>query len=31
MFRQYYPCEYAKSVYEIDYKRLYAMGVRGLI
>ena len=31
MFREYYPCEYAKSVYDIDYKRLYDMGVRGLI
>ena len=31
MLEKYYPYEYARSVFAIDYKRLYEQGYRGLI
>jgi len=31
MFRLFYPCEYAESVFNIDYSKLYAKGYRALI
>lgn len=31
MFKQYYPCGYAASVFDIDYERLFALGYRGII
>lgn len=31
MFKNYYPYEYAKDVFKIDYKRLYDNGIRGII
>lgn len=31
MLEKYYPYEYARSVFAIDYKKLYEMGYRGLI
>ncbi|MBR5336732.1 MAG: VanW family protein [Lachnospiraceae bacterium] len=31
MFERYFPSAYAKSVFHIDYKRLYALGIRGII
>ncbi|MBQ9514476.1 MAG: HAD-IIIA family hydrolase [Ruminococcus sp.] len=31
MFKEYYPCGYAASVFDIDYERLYALGYRGII
>ena len=31
MLEKYYPYEYARNVFAIDYKKLYAQGFRGLI
>ena len=31
MFRNFYPWEYSKSVFDIDYKKLYRQGYRGII
>ena len=31
MFKSYYPYEYADSVFDIDYDKLYSKGYRGLI
>ena len=31
MFDKFFPSAYAKSVFHIDYKNLYAMGIRGII
>lgn len=31
MFQKFYPKEYVKSAYEIDFKRLYHLGYRGLL
>lgn len=31
MFKQLYPDAYVSSVYEIDYQKLYALGIRGII
>ena len=31
MFEEFFPEGYASSVYDIDYEKLYAMGIRGLI
>ena len=31
MFRRYYPCEHVKSVFFIDYNKLYELGYRGII
>lgn len=31
MLRKYYPYEYAKSVFAIDYKKLYNAGIRAII
>ena len=31
MFEQFYPYEYAASVFRIDYEKLYRLGYRGLI
>ena len=31
MFKNFYPYEYVKSVFEIDYKKLHNIGIRGLI
>ena len=31
MFEKFYPSEYVESSYVIDYEKLYADGIRGLI
>lgn len=31
MLKEYYPYEYVKSVFAVDYKKLWALGYRGLI
>lgn len=31
MFKKFYPCEYADSVFAIDYRKLYDQGFRGII
>lgn len=31
MLRLFYPCEYAESVFSIDYEKLYKMGYRGIL
>jgi len=31
MFKQFYPYEYAESVYAIDYQKLFDLGYRGII
>ena len=31
MLGAYFPCEYADSVFDIDYKKLYGRGYRGVI
>lgn len=31
MFKNFYPYEYVKSVFDIDYKKLHNIGIRGLI
>ena len=31
MLREFYPYEYVKSVFAIDYKRLWELGYRGII
>lgn len=31
MFEQFFPYEYAQSVFAIDYEKLYRLGYRGLI
>ncbi|MBO4897390.1 MAG: HAD-IIIA family hydrolase [Clostridia bacterium] len=31
MLKNYYPYEHVKSVFDIDYKKLYALGFRGII
>ena len=31
MCRKYYPCEYVESVFSLDYRKIYALGFRGVI
>lgn len=31
MFKMFYPYEYVKSVFDIDYNKLYSLGYRGII
>lgn len=31
MFKMFYPYEYVESVFDIDYKKLYSLGYRGVI
>ena len=31
MLKQFYPYEYAESVFAIDYEKLWQMGYRGLL